>query len=430
MVQALHGPSVTDWRPGTKTRNPTKPMTRVLLGLLTLGALIAAGVVLWLDRDAPATGATPAASVRPVPVETAETEARDLVRRLYVSGSLEASSRLEITPRVGGRIAEIAVDIGDAVEPGDLLLKLDAEEFQQELLQSQAELAVAQSSLAEARESLNAARRALARTRELRSQGIASAAELEAAESQAVLQQTRVDLAQSQLRQRTAALRSAEIRVSYARIEADWQGHGTRHVAERMADPGTVISVNTAVLALVALDPLRAVALVTEADYGRLRTGQTVRLRSAAWPEDFFHGTVARIAPEFREASRQARVEIEVPNADSRLRPGMFVEIAIDLERRDQMQSVPRDALLQRATGFVVFSIDTEVDPPIARRHRVTPGIRDGDWVEILEPELPRTVVTLGQHLLSDGNPVRLPASGAGRSSEAESQPDPAQPAR
>ena len=401
-------------------------MTRVLLGLLTLGALIAAGSVIWLDRDAPATGATPAASARPVPVETAETEARDLVRRLYVSGSLEASSRLEITPRVGGRIAEIAVDIGDAVEPGDLLLELDAEEFQQELLQSQAELAVAQSSLAEAREGLNAARRALARTRELRSQGIASAAELETAESQAVLQQTRVDLAQSQLRQRTASLRSAEIRVSYARIEADWQDPGTRHVAERMADPGTVISANTAVLALVALHPLRAVAFVSEADYGRLGTGQTVRLRSAAWPEEFFHGTVARIAPEFRAASRQARVEIEVPNADSRLRPGMFVEIAVDLEGREQVQAVPRDALLQRAEGFVVFSVETDADPPLARRHRVTPGIRDGDWIEIIEPELPRTVVTLGQHQLSDGNPVRLSATGGTHSNGAGPQPGPA----
>ncbi len=403
-------------------------MTRVLLGLLTLSALIAASAVVWLDRDAPVTGATPAVGTRPVPVETAETETRDLVRRLYVFGSLESTSRLEITPRVGGRIAKIAVDIGDAVEPGDLLVELDAEEFQQDLLQSQAELAVAQSSLAEARESLNAARRALTRTRELRSQGIASAAELETAESQAVLQQTRVDLAQSQLRQRTAALRSAEIRVSYARIEADWQGHGTRHVAERMADPGTVIGANTAVLTLVALDLLRAVSFVSEADYGRLRSGQRVRLRSAAWPEEFFPGTVARIAPEFREATRQARVEIEVPNADSRLRPGMFVEIAIDLERRDRAQAVPRDALMQRAEGFVVFTIDTEPDPPLARLRPVTPGIRDGEWVEIIEPELPRTVVILGQHLLSDGNPVRLAPAAGDRPDGRDHRPDPTRP--
>lgn len=401
-------------------------MTRVLLGLLTVGALIAAGAVLWLDREAPATGVTPPPSVRPVPVETAATESRDLVRRLYLSGSLEASSRLEITPRAGGRIARIAVDIGDAVNPGDLLLELDPEEFRQELLQSQAELAVAQSSLAEARESLNAARRGLARTRELREQGIASAAELEAAESQAVLQQTRVDLARSQLQQRTAALRSAEIRMSYARIEADWEDLGTRHVAERMADPGTVISANTAVLALVALDPLRAVAFVSEADYGRLRTGQTVRLRSAAWPEASFSGTVTRIAPEFRTASRQARVEITVPNTDARLRPGMFVEIAIDLERRNQAQAIPRDALLQRAEGFVVFSVDSDGAAPLARRHQVTPGIRDGDWVEILEPELPPTIVTLGQHLLSDGNPVGLPAAEDTPSDDAEPRSGPA----
>lgn len=411
---------------GLKQGSPTAPMTRVLLGLLTISALLVAGTILWLDRDMPAPAAGTAA-VRPVPVEIAAVATRDLVQRLYLSGSLEASTRVEITPRVGGRIERIAVDIGDAVAPGDLLLELDTEEFQQELLRSEAELAVAQASLAEAREGLNAARRDLARTRELRTQGIASAADLEGAETQAVLQQTRIDLAQSQLRQRSASLRSAEIRTAYTRIEADWEA-GVRHVAERLADPGAVISANSPVLALVALDPLRAVVFVSDADYGRLRAGQTVRLRSAAWPGEFFSGSVSRIAPEFRQTSRQARVEIEVPNPEARLRPGSFVEIAIDLERRTGARAVPREALLQRADGFVVFGVDTDADPPVARRHRVTPGIRDGDWVEIVEPELSGTIVTLGQHLLSDGNPVRLPAAAGDRPAGPGARSAPARP--
>ncbi len=406
-------------------------MTRVLLGLLIGIALLTAGVLLWQERASEVTASGPRgpAAARPVPVQTAAVETRDLVQRLYLSGSLEASSRTEVVARVAGRVAAIPVDIGDAVPPGSLLLQLESEEFEQERLRAEAERAVARAQLAETRESLNAARRERDRVRELRDQGIASAAELEAAETQVALQQTRIDLGQAQLRQREAALRSAQIRADYARVEADWAGHGLRHVTERLTDPGAIVQANTPVLTLVALDPLRAVVFVAETDYARLAVGQSVRLRGAANAQQAFTGTVARIAPEFRQASRQARVEIAVPNPEARLRPGMFMEIAIDLQRRDQVQAVPRDALLQRAAGFVAFTIDAAADPPVARLHRVTPGIRDGEWVEILEPELTGTVVTLGQHLLTDGNPVRLaiPESPESHTDEAPSNADTAQ---
>lgn len=385
-------------------------MTRLLLVLVTLVALTTAGALWWLEREPDATAMRPAVpAVRPVAVETAPVETRELARELFLTGSLEAVQRLEVMPRVGGVIQQIPVQIGDAVSSGDLLVQMDPEEFALDLLQAEAELAVAQATLRETRESLSAAQRELSRTRELRGQGIASAAELETAETQLALQQARVELARSQVSSRDAARRNAQIRADHARVLAD-QGNGQPwHVAARLADPGAIVTANTPLLTLVTLDPLRAVVFVTEADYGQLRTGQPVRLRTAARPSETFKGRVTRIAPEFREASRQARVEIEVPNPEWHLRPGMFAEIAIELERRTGVQSVPRDALLQRAEGFLLFTVDTEVEPPQARRHRVDPGVRDGDWVEIVAPALSGTVVTLGQHLLSEGTPVRLP---------------------
>jgi len=385
-------------------------MTRLLLALVAVVALTSAGVLWWLEREPEMAASRPSApSVRPVAVETEPVETRELVQELFLTGSLEASRRIEVVPRVGGRIEHLPVEIGDTVFPGDLMVQLESEEFELDRLQAEAELAVAQASVAEARESLNAARRELARVRELRGQGIASAAELEAAETQLALQQSRVELAQSQLRSREAARRNAQIRADHTRILAAWENGQPRHVAERLAEPGAVVAANTPLLTLVALDPLRAVVFVTEADYGRLSAGQPVRLRTAAWPGETFTGRVTRIAPEFREASRQARVEIEVPNPNLHLRPGMFAEIAIELERHAGLQSIPRDALLQRAEGFVVFTVDMDTEPPQARRHRVEPGIRDGEWVEIVEPALSGPVVTLGQHLLSEGTPVRLP---------------------
>lgn len=373
--------------------------------------LLAAGLLAWMllgPEDDAAPAGRGGGETRPVAVAIADIEVRDLVERRRFTGSIEGADRIEITPRVGGRVAEVFVNLGDRVEPGDPLLQLDTEEFEQDVAQAAAELEVAEASLAEALASRDAARRELQRTRELRGQGIASRSELEAAETELALSQTRVALAESQIRQRRSALRTREIQLGYARIEAD-AANGTRWVAERHVDPGAVISASEPALALVRLQPVRAVLAVTEADYGRLSPGQDAQVRTGAYPDAAFAGTIARIAPEFRPGSRQARIEVEIPNEDTRLRPGMFVEAAITLGRRAQARAVPRDAIIQRETGPTLFSVDRSGERPLARLHHVVTGIRDGDWVELLDPDLPpgTEVVVLGQHLLGDGTPLR-----------------------
>ncbi|WP_018951762.1 MULTISPECIES: efflux RND transporter periplasmic adaptor subunit [unclassified Thioalkalivibrio] len=375
--------------------------------------LLAAGILAWMllgpEDDAASSGRPGGGETRPVAVAIAGIETRDLVERRRFTGSIEGADRIEITPRVGGRVAEVFVNLGDRVEPGDPLLQLDTEEFEQDVAQAAAELEVAEASLAEALASRDATRRELQRTRELRDQGIASRSELEAAETELALAQTRVTLAESQIRQRRSALRTREIQLSYTRIEAG-TADSTRWVAERHVDPGTVISANDTALALVRLQPVRAILAVTEADYGRLSPSQGAQVYTAAYPDAGFAGTIARIAPEFRPGSRQARVEVEIPNERDQLRPGMFVEAAITLGERNAVLAIPRDAIIQREVGPTLFSVDRSGERPLARRHQAVTGVRDGDWVELLEPELPEgtEVVVLGQHLLADGTPLRL----------------------
>ena len=375
--------------------------------------LLAGGILAWMllgpGDDAASSGRPGAGETRPVAVTTARVETRDLVERRRFSGSIEGADRIEITPRVGGRVAEVFVNLGDRVEPGAPLLQLDTEEFEQEVAQAAAELGVAEASLAEALASRDAARRELQRTRELRDQGIASRSELEAAETELALAQTRVALAESQIRQRRSALRTREIQLGYTRVVADAPG-STRWVAERHVDPGAVISANAPALALVGLQPARAILAVTEADYGRLSTGQEASVRTAAHPGESFAGHIARIAPEFRPGSRQARIEVEIPNEGEQLRPGMFVEAAVALGQHEGARAIPRDAIIQREAGPTLFSVDRSGERPQARRHQAVTGIRDGDWIELLQPDLPpgTEVVTLGQHLLADGTPLRL----------------------
>jgi len=345
--------------------------------------------------------------VRPVAVEAGKVEQGSIQAWIAFTGSLTAGSQFDVAARTTGRLEQLLVDIGDTVEPGQVIARLDDEESVQLLEQARAELAVARAGLAESQAAKDAAERSLRRTRELREQRVASQSELDAAETEASAQAARVELSRSQIAQREAALRSAEIRQSYTTLRATWQGgNGTRVVGERYADEGTLLQANTAVLSLVSLDPLRGVVFAAERSYARLRLGQTVEITSDALPGKRFQGELVRLAPVFSESSRQARVEIRVPNPDGLLKPGMFIRSRIQVDADDHATIIPLDAVVSRDQGRGVYRVSD--DGGRAEFVKLELGIEDGNRVQVLSPDLSGRVVTLGQQTLSDGVPIRV----------------------
>ncbi len=335
-----------------------------------------------------------------VGVRVAQVERRDLVETRVFSGTLEAEKQYDAAAKVGGRIREIGVSLGECIRKGDLIARLDSEEYEQQLVQAQAELDVVRASLAEARSVLAAAERNYQRAAKLREQKVSSIAELEAAETERLTQQAGVNLAQAQIKQREAALRAAEVRLSYTTLRADWQGEDVcRFVARQHVDEGANIAANAPVVTLVDLSLLRAVINVAERDYAFLRIGQQANISVDSLVDKTFPGTVVRMAPIFNEASRQARVEISVPNPDSILKGGMFARVHIELGRAEQTTAAPSAAIIQRQGAQGVFVVEDGT----ARFVEVRAGIEDGGWVQVTGLEEGQQVVTLGHHLLSDG---------------------------
>ncbi|MEE4166598.1 MAG: efflux RND transporter periplasmic adaptor subunit [Desulfocapsaceae bacterium] len=335
-----------------------------------------------------------------VGVRVAPVERRDLVEIRIFSGTLEAEKQYDAAVKVGGRIKEIAVSLGECLKKGDLIARLDSEEYEQQFAQAQAELDVAQASLAKAKSMLEAAERNYQRAAKLREQKVSSVAELEAAETERLTQLAGVNLAQAQINQRQAALRAAEVRLSYTMLRADWQGNDVcRYVADRYVDEGDTIAANATVVTLVDLSLLRAVINVAEREYAFLKIGQQADISVDSLAGRTFPGTVVRMAPVFDEASRQARVEISVPNPDSILKGGMFARVHIELARAEQALAVPSAALIQRQGVNGVFVVEAES----ARFADIETGIKDGDWTQLTGLTEGQQVVTLGHHLLSDG---------------------------
>jgi RND family efflux transporter MFP subunit len=361
-----------------------------------------------------------------VAVETAPVQFGPIQHLRTFTGSLRPHSQFEIAPRTSGQLRQLTVDIGDIVRRGQLLALLDDEEHQQLIEQARAELMVAQASLVEKQSTAQAAQRDFTRLQSLRQQQIVSQADLDAAQTRLEAEQAAVRVAEAQVAQRQAALRAAEVRLSYTRIRAEWPEGGSdiRIVGERYADEGSIVAANAPLLLLMDNHLLRAIIHATERDYVQLAIGQPAQLSSAAHPGQLLTGRVTRMTPRFAEGSRQARIEIDVPNPDGLLRPGMFVRVSLQLDQAQQATLVPRQALVRRDGQEGVFLVHP--DESQARFVPLTIGIREGAHVQVLEPALQGRVVILGQHLLSDGTAVTFSeASPAAARAPSDPQPNP-----
>jgi RND family efflux transporter MFP subunit len=169
-----------------------------------------------------------------------------------------------------------------------------------------------------------------------------------------------------------------------------------------------MISMNGAIMSIIELHPITAVIFVTDRDSYRLQTGQETIISSSAFPEKTFTGRVARMSPLLNETSRQARVEIEIQNPDSVLKPGMFITAQVEYAARGDATLVPVSAIVQRNNQAGIFLADVETLK--AKFVPVKTGIVDGDWAEVVEPlSLAGDVVTLGEHLLENGGNIILP---------------------
>ena len=379
---------------------------RVLLAVMLAAAALLGWMLIaaWLDRSGPddAPG-TP----RPAPVEVAPIEREPIALRRTFSGELEALAEFVVAPKVSGRVERVLVNIADAVRRGQVVAELDNDEYVQAVAQARADLAVAQANRSAAESVLEIADREFQRTDSLRKRGIASDSELDAARQDLLAKRAQLAVAEAQVTKFAAALESAHIRLGYTRVTAGWTGgNDERVVAERYVDEGQTLAANTPLLMIVELDPILGIVFVTERDYANIQTGQLVSLTTAAYPDETFTGRIVRIAPVFRTATRQARIEMTIDNPRQRLKPGMFIQATVELSRVADAVIVPEQALTERNDRTGVFVVSE--DGRSVRWREVAAGIRADGRVQVDGQGLSGRVVVIGQQQLDDGSPITI----------------------
>ena len=353
-----------------------------------------------------------------LPAISVATVSRETLRdRVIISGLIGAVERVQVAPLIEGQpIEALLADVGDVVNAGDVLATLSASTLELQLSQSKASIASARATIAqaeaqmlEAQSAADEAVRVNERTAALREQGTASQAAADTAAANSISATARVTVAAQSLEAARAQVTLVEAQMANAELSLERTQviapvSGT--IVERNATLGSIATAAGQPLFVIVKDSaLELQGDVAEVDLLRLAVGQPASLRLVGAGEGLT-GSVRLVEPTIDTTTRLGRARVTIDDA-SAVRSGMFAEAEVIAAERETV-AIPITALGALNGQPTVMM----VKDGLVSRVPVKPGIRDGDYVEILEGlAFGDTVVAKAGAFVRDGdriNPVPL----------------------
>lgn len=270
---------------------------------------------------------------------------------VVASGVIKPDTQKSVTvrARVAGRVLQVLSDVGERVKAGDPLAIIEGPEVSAALARHLTATARATA----ARKAAERAERLLELKAMSRAEVEARKAEAEATEAEASA--ARQDVARLGLDPDSAAADS-ELPSQFS-VAAPLSGV----VLERAISPGLLVEKDASLFMIADLSRVWALADVYEKDLGQIREEGEVEVRTDAYPAEVFTGRIALIEPALDEASRTAHVRIVLDNRRSKLRPGLFVTVAVPLRGASEIEAtaVPAEAV-QKISGLPAVFVQTE----------------------------------------------------------------------
>lgn len=386
---------------------------------LALCALLATSVSLCLSgcggNVAPSPGEEAVASAEPPHVEVVAVARRPWPLTVRVQGTLVEDESAMIGAKVAGKVKEILVDLGTQVEAGQVVARLDTEEFDILVRQAEAQVAQARATLGlkgdtpdsqlDPRKAapvlqemalLEEARLNLNRARRLTDKSVFTQEEVQTRESTFQVAEARYASSLNAVQENIAllALRRAELALALqnqqdAVLKAPFAGI----IQQRSVAPGTYVNVGQSVATLVRIDPLRFRAGVPERAATGVKVGQSVRVSLEGQPAPV-ELTISRISPSLDVSSRALTIEADLPNPAGQWRSGLFAEGEILVDADQLALAVPLASIVAFGGVEKVWIVKENQASPRAIRT----GRRSVDFVEVVDGlEAGEIIVSNGQ---------------------------------
>lgn len=332
--------------------------------------------------------AAEAAGPPPEAVSSSTARALSWEGSLSAVGSVVAEKGVAVSNDAPGVVTKISFESGASVKQGQVLLELDT--------------SVERAQLASAQVRKKLAEQNVARTRALFQTSTVAQAKVDADEAQLQAAQTELSGLQAQINRKV--------------VRAAFAGRlGIRNV-----NLGQYLAPGTPITTLEALDAVFVDFTLPQQMLPDLAPGLTVRISIEGAKDITAEGQVVAVDPSIDESTRSIKVRARVPNAEQKLRPGMFADVSLVLPKRDDIVAVPQTAVVHAPYGDSVFVIEAPKPnkdgklpgPPgvpvkVARQQFVRVGEARGDFVSVLEGVTPgQEVVTAGAFKLRNNATV------------------------
>ena len=370
----------------------------VAFGLVFLLACAGIYVISHSDRAAKSSAALTNASV-----QSYQAERRDMMRTISLSGQTVPLAQVDLSTKYAGNITAVYVDLGDTVEPGQILLEQDPVDTSLQLSQNRAAWAQAAaetksaqsqfySDLQKAQVEYATAKMNYNRYVILKDEGAISQKDLDTMYQALIVAKAALDNLQLQNVGDTPALiagkQAAQAKAKYtvdslSKQLEDLTIRAPRHgvISYRNAEAGAMAAANTKVLTITDTSGIYIDCPVAEADVAAIQPGMTVSV-SVESLANTYDGTITYVSPAMDPTNKTYIVRITLSNPDNLLRGGMFAQSSLEVLQRRNTLFVPKDALVEQNGVSQLYVINP--DNTIAIR-TVKTGLRNDNYVEILE---------------------------------------------
>jgi len=312
------------------------------------------------------------------------------------TGTVNAVVNVLVGTQVSGTIRQILADYNSPVKQGQVIAQIDPTTFEAQADQARANLLAAKANVKKSEAALLDAQRTMNRNRELYAKDLIARSDKETSETNYQSALAQVNVSKAQVAQTQAALKYAETNLRYTKILSPVDGI----VVSRNVDVGQTVaaSFQTPTLFNIAQDltKMQINTNVDEADIGKVKTDQAVEFTVDAYPDFTFKGNVAQVrnSPINIQNVITYDVVIKMDNSDLRLKPGMTANVSIIISSKENILRASNTALRFKPfdkspnepeqKGYAVWI--AENNKP--KRIKITPGINDGNFTEILSDNL------------------------------------------
>jgi membrane fusion protein (multidrug efflux system) len=286
-----------------------------------------------------------------------------------------------LTAELPGKVVRIAFEPGTKVQAGDLLIQQDTSSEEAQLRAAKATVALAKIELERSSKLLG--KKAVA--------------------------QAKYDSDDAQYKEAVAQIDGIRASIRKKTIRAPFAGS----LGIRLVNLGQNLNEGEPIVSLQTIVPIFVNFSLPQQQLAQVEPGLKVRVTTDAFPGQAIEGEITAISPEIDAATRNFRIQATVANSQERLRPGMFVNVAVVLPSREEVLAIPTTAVLYAPYGDTVFVVDTKksekgVEPVnVVKQKIVKLGEKRGDFVASVSGlDKGETIVSTGVFKLRNGQAV------------------------